>query len=285
MWNEITPEGKRASVPATNEDAIQLMERTMPALFTQTTFEVKRLFDALIRANPHVNAHVGALKIPAAAGRTFKDAIEAIDEVRQDETYAHGGVFIPYEGSPWTGFRAGSALPADLNREAYAHNHIFEQMLSSSLALLKNLKIRTESDGKMVFEAYPRDVQHLYSIYSCPAAESWVPPTGFRYKEVRNALIEATGGPAAEINAHVMQALALIPESRIMPRLTEIMATGDQRIVSRRVAVNEGLAASQAALGFEVEIAAPKPAERRVLAPVAGTMAREEQRAQMAMDL
>jgi hypothetical protein len=262
MWNEITPSGKQVYQPSSPEEARGWMERTLPALLIQTTYEVKRFWDAVAKANLMFSPHHSVVKIPVGAADTFRRTIAAIETVRQEEVVMRGGVFIPYEGSPWNGFRLANSLPFDLNRDLVSDNHIFEQMLDASLALSRNLRSTIGEGGTMLCLASRRDVQSLFSIYGCPAAATWIPPTGFRYREVRNALVEAAGGPAHEISTHVMQSISLIPESRIMPRLSELMQDGDLKTVSRRVATNTALAEAQQS--FELAVVAPttKPASK-----------------------
>jgi len=256
MLNEISARGTHTHQPTSEEEARLMLERTLPALFAQTTFEVKRFFDAIKKANPYISPNAASVKVPAGPAAAFYKAVGAIDSVRVEENVNHGGVFIPFEGEPWNGFRLASAQPSDLNRDLVSDHHIWEQMLSASLTLVRNMKQR--DDG--TYEATKRDIQSLISIYACPAAETWTPPSGFRYREVRNAMVEASGGPSNEISTHVMQAITLIPESRIIPRISEVMNGADLRPISRRVASNLALKEAQASFDIQVEAPAPKSA-------------------------
>ncbi len=266
MLNEIRPSGTTTYQPANEAEARQLLERTLPALITQTTYEVKRFFDALKKATLYVPPGATSIKLPTGAAECFRNSIGKIDQVREEENWNHGGVFIPYEGEPWNGFRLSNAAPHDMNRDLVSDHHIWEQMIGASQSLIRNMK--PSGDGSS-YQAFVRDIQSLFSIYSCPAAETWTPPTGFKYREVKNAMVEAAGGPAQEISAHVMQAITLIPESRIMPRISEVLSDAGLKTVSRRVAVHMALQETQATFDIPIEAPAPKPAPKAQREPFA----------------
>lgn len=244
-------------------DAIAFMECMLPALITHTTAACRTLFSAVAKTNMGASERTPDFRVNAEDAESYHRRIAAVNEIFNRETVKCGGIFIPNEGEPWSGFRSEMPIEHDALKTGYQDFVNWRQLLSSATKTSQMLKSSLQDDdtgAPLEYTISNRHLNALASILTCPDLNRWL-PGGLRYHEVRAALLQANGRPLDPSAVHALKSMRIVPEGRMMPVLEEVMSSTIPSAQAKRTLERAEYQSSQPTLaGFEQQV--PSPAAR-----------------------